>query len=175
MSVWKKYHKFFLVKTALFSILANNYFHIIWLISINIILNIWLIFKCIWKFSYGYWSSRYRQYTFFTILGGTGAGFGSLLMERLMIEYGKKSKLCFSVYPSPLVRVLCTKRIQRNVDLSFPKLRFFISVQILTYYKLLKQPLIWLFSLYRFQQLLLSLIMLFYSPIQLWNKSMLNS
>ena len=58
-------------------------------------------------------------------LGGTGAGFGSLLMERLMIEYGKKSKLCFSVYPSPLVRVLCTKRIQRNVDLSFPKLHFF--------------------------------------------------
>ena len=43
---------------------------------------------------------------FFTILGGTGAGFGSLLMERLMIEYGKKSKLCFSVYPSPLVRVV---------------------------------------------------------------------
>ena len=35
--------------------------------------------------------------------GGSGAGFGSLLMERLMIEYGKKSKLCFSVYPSPLV------------------------------------------------------------------------
>ena len=104
--------------------------------------------------------------TFLPFLGGTGAGFGSLLMERLMIEYGKKSKLCFSVYPSPLVRVLCTKRIQRNVDLSFPKLHFFILVQILT--------LIWLFSLYRFQQLLLSLIMLFYSPIQLWNKSMLN-
>ena len=37
--------------------------------------------------------------------GGTGAGFGSLLMERLMIEYGKKSKLCFSVYPSPLVNI----------------------------------------------------------------------
>ena len=38
MSVWKElYHKFFRVKTALFSIFANNYFHIIRLISINII------------------------------------------------------------------------------------------------------------------------------------------
>ena len=71
--------------------------------------------------------------TFLPFLGGTGAGFGSLLMERLMIEYGKKSKLCFSVYPSPLVRVLCTKRIQRNVDLSFPKLDFFIYFSQNTY------------------------------------------
>ena len=35
--------------------------------------------------------------------GGTGSGFASLLMERLSIEYGKKSKLGFSIYPSPLV------------------------------------------------------------------------
>ena len=43
MSVWKKkYHKFFRVKTALFSIFANNYFHIIRLISINIILYIFI-------------------------------------------------------------------------------------------------------------------------------------
>ena len=32
--------------------------------------------------------------------GGTGAGFGSLLLERLSVEYGKKSKLGFVVYPS---------------------------------------------------------------------------
>lgn len=35
--------------------------------------------------------------------GGTGSGFTSLLMERLSIEYGKRSKLCFSIYPAPQV------------------------------------------------------------------------
>ncbi|CAI5454039.1 unnamed protein product [Caenorhabditis angaria] len=35
--------------------------------------------------------------------GGTGSGFSSLLMERLSVEYGKKSKLEFSVYPAPQV------------------------------------------------------------------------
>ena len=35
--------------------------------------------------------------------GGTGSGFTSLLMERLSVDYGKKSKLEFSIYPSPLI------------------------------------------------------------------------
>ncbi|KAJ9589249.1 hypothetical protein L9F63_017548, partial [Diploptera punctata] len=36
--------------------------------------------------------------------GGTGAGFTSLLMERpLCFDYGKKSKLEFSIYPAPQV------------------------------------------------------------------------
>nr|KAG5713544.1 hypothetical protein BaRGS_024592 [Batillaria attramentaria] len=35
--------------------------------------------------------------------GGTGSGFTSLLMERLSVDYGKKSKLEFSVYPAPQV------------------------------------------------------------------------
>ena len=35
--------------------------------------------------------------------GGTGSGFGSLLMERLSIDYGKKAKLGFSIYPAPQV------------------------------------------------------------------------
>ncbi|NXF57465.1 TBA protein, partial [Ciccaba nigrolineata] len=35
--------------------------------------------------------------------GGTGSGFTSLLMERLSVEYSKKSKLEFSVYPAPRV------------------------------------------------------------------------
>ena len=35
--------------------------------------------------------------------GGTGSGFGSLLMERLSMENGKKAKLGFSIYPSPQV------------------------------------------------------------------------
>lgn len=35
--------------------------------------------------------------------GGTGSGFGSLLMENLATEFGKKSKLEFSIYPAPKV------------------------------------------------------------------------
>ncbi|KAB7507849.1 Tubulin alpha-3 chain [Armadillidium nasatum] len=35
--------------------------------------------------------------------GGTGSGFGSLLLEELSVEYPKKSKLCFSIYPAPQV------------------------------------------------------------------------
>lgn len=42
--------------------------------------------------------------------GGTGSGFTSLLMERLSVDYGKKSKLEFSIYPAPQVRVL-SKRL----------------------------------------------------------------
>ena len=38
--------------------------------------------------------------------GGTGSGFGSLLMERLSIDYGKKAKLCFSIYPAPQVDMI---------------------------------------------------------------------
>uniref|UniRef100_A0A4W5PF87 Tubulin alpha chain n=1 Tax=Hucho hucho TaxID=62062 RepID=A0A4W5PF87_9TELE len=35
--------------------------------------------------------------------GGTGSGFTSLLKERLSVDYGKKSKLEFAVYPAPQV------------------------------------------------------------------------
>ena len=35
--------------------------------------------------------------------GGTGSGFTSLLMDRLSIDYGKKSKLEFSIYPAPQI------------------------------------------------------------------------
>ncbi|XP_060562429.1 tubulin alpha-8 chain-like [Ruditapes philippinarum] len=35
--------------------------------------------------------------------GGTGSGFSSLLMERLSVDYGKKSKLEFAVYPAPQI------------------------------------------------------------------------
>jgi hypothetical protein len=36
--------------------------------------------------------------------GGTGSGFTSLLMERLSVDYGKRSKLEFSIYPAPQVQ-----------------------------------------------------------------------
>ncbi len=35
--------------------------------------------------------------------GGTGSGFASLLMERLSVDYGKKAKLDFCIYPAPQV------------------------------------------------------------------------
>jgi len=40
---------------------------------------------------------------FHSVGGGTGSGFGALLLERLSINYGKKSKLDFCIYPSPQV------------------------------------------------------------------------
>lgn len=47
---------------------------------------------------------------FSAVGGGTGSGLGSLLLERLSVEYGKKSKLGFTIYPSPQVSsvvILC--------------------------------------------------------------------
>lgn len=44
--------------------------------------------------------------------GGTGSGFTSLLMERLSVDYGKKSKLEFSVYPAPQVATVSTLTLQ---------------------------------------------------------------
>ena len=54
--------------------------------------------------------------------GGTGSGFTSLLMERLSVDYGKKSKLEFSIYPAPQVNLtltntqspLCPSVLQRH-------------------------------------------------------------
>ncbi len=50
--------------------------------------------------------------------GGTGSGFTSLLMERLSVDYGKKSKLEFAIYPAPQVRLLlsgCSIRIRIDI------------------------------------------------------------
>merc|ERR1712115_225633 len=57
--------------------------------------------------------------------GGTGSGFGSLLLERLSVDYGKKSKLGFAVYPSPQIAtavvepynsVLCAHAMMEHSD-----------------------------------------------------------
>ncbi|KAG7096750.1 Tubulin beta chain [Marasmius oreades] len=40
-------------------------------------------------------------FVFHSFGGGTGSGFGALLLERLSMDYGKKSKLEFCVYPAP--------------------------------------------------------------------------
>lgn len=42
-------------------------------------------------------------FLFHSFGGGTGSGFTSLLMEKLSNDYGKKSKLEFTVYPAPQV------------------------------------------------------------------------
>ena len=60
--------------------------------------------------------------------GGTGSGFSSLLMERLSVEYGKKSKLEFAIYPAPQVStavvepynsILTTHNTLEHSDCSF--------------------------------------------------------
>eukprot|EP00808_Paulinella_micropora_P029445 g14900.t1 len=38
---------------------------------------------------------------FHAVGGGTGSGLGALLLERLSVDYGKKSKFGFTVFPSP--------------------------------------------------------------------------
>ena len=45
--------------------------------------------------------------------GGTGSGFTSLLMERLSVDYGKKAKLEFCIYPAPQVGL--RKRLDYSV------------------------------------------------------------
>jgi len=45
-----------------------------------------------------------QGFTFFhSIGGGTGSGLGSLILEKLTTEYGKLSKLGFSLFPAPRV------------------------------------------------------------------------
>jgi hypothetical protein len=53
---------------------------------------------------------------FSAVGGGTGSGLGSLLLERLSVDYGKKSKLGFTIYPSPQV---CTSKNYREIIASF--------------------------------------------------------
>uniref|UniRef100_A0A3B3D2C0 Tubulin alpha chain n=1 Tax=Oryzias melastigma TaxID=30732 RepID=A0A3B3D2C0_ORYME len=65
--------------------------------------------------------------------GGTGSGFTSLLMERLSVDYGKKSKLEFAVYPTPQVStavvepynsILTTHTTLEHSDLNSNRERF---------------------------------------------------
>lgn len=57
--------------------------------------------------------------------GGTGSGLGSLLLERLSVDYGKKSKLGFTVYPSPQACWLLGSHGQ------FHSLRLFLILSLL--------------------------------------------
>lgn len=64
---------------------------------------------------------------FSSVGGGTGAGLGSLVAEKLSSDYSKRSKLGFNVYPSPDVStsvvepynsVLATHSLLEHVDLA---------------------------------------------------------
>lgn len=67
-------------------------------------------------------------FVFHSFGGGTGSGFGALLLERLSGDYGKKAKLEFTVYPAPQMSnsvvepynsVLTTHTTLEHVDCSF--------------------------------------------------------
>ncbi|MCO5587466.1 hypothetical protein L7F22_041415 [Adiantum nelumboides] len=48
--------------------------------------------------------TRLQGFLVFLAVGGrTGSDLGSLRLERLLVDYGKKSKLGFTMYPSPQV------------------------------------------------------------------------
>jgi tubulin alpha len=49
------------------------------------------------------WKKNVNYGNVWFVSGGTGSGFTSLLMERLSVDYGKKSKLEFAVYPAPQI------------------------------------------------------------------------
>ncbi len=60
--------------------------------------------------------------------GGTGSGLGSLLLERLSADYGKKSKLGFTIFPSPQVAtavvepynaIFCSHALLEHTDVEF--------------------------------------------------------
>ena len=64
---------------------------------------------------------------FNAVSGGTGSGLGSLLLERLSVDYGKKSKLGFTVYPSsqistavvePYNSILSTHSLLEHTDVA---------------------------------------------------------
>ncbi|KAH7286685.1 hypothetical protein KP509_32G018100 [Ceratopteris richardii] len=66
-------------------------------------------------------------FIFNAVGGGTGCGLGSLLLERLSVDYGKKSKLGFTIYPSPQVStavvepynsVLSTHSLLKHTDVT---------------------------------------------------------
>lgn len=75
-------------------------------------------------------------FVFHSFGGGTGSGFGALILERLSTDYGKKSKLEFSVYPAPTMAnsvvepynsVLTTHTTLEHSDCSFMvRLRVFV-------------------------------------------------
>jgi hypothetical protein len=55
-------------------------------------------------------------FIFHSFDGGTGTGFGALLLERLSADYGKKSELEFCVYPRTSIIELRRRALQLGFD-----------------------------------------------------------
>merc|ERR1712187_439940 len=60
-------------------------------------------------------------------MGGTGSGLGCLMLERLSVDYGKKSKLSFTVWACPQIAtavvepyntVLCVHSLLEHTDVT---------------------------------------------------------
>ena len=66
---------------------------------------------------------------FSSVGGGTGSGLGSLLLERLSVDYGNKSKLGFTIYPSPQVSTTVVEPY--NYVLSTPSLLDHTDIDII--------------------------------------------
>jgi tubulin alpha len=67
-------------------------------------------------------------FLFHSVGGGTGSGFGALLLDRLSVDFGKKPKLDFCIYPSPRIStsvvepynsILSTHSLLEHTDVSF--------------------------------------------------------
>ena len=71
--------------------------------------------------------------------GGTGSGLGCLMLERLSVDYGKKSKISFTVWCCPQVAtavvepyntVLCVHSLLEHTDVTIMQLGFKQSVRL---------------------------------------------
>lgn len=70
---------------------------------------------------------QFRNELYYKI-GGTGSGFTSLLMERLSVDYGKKSKIEFAICGAPRISsiivepynsILTTHKSFEDIDCTF--------------------------------------------------------
>ena len=53
--------------------------------------------------------------------GGTGSGLGCLLLERLSVDYGKKSKISFTVWSCPQISSACVDQLTIQIRLEEQK------------------------------------------------------
>lgn len=60
--------------------------------------------------------------------GGTGSGLASMILERLHVDYGKKTKVEFAMYPcvqlssstvEPYNSVMCSHKMMEHSDVAF--------------------------------------------------------
>ncbi|KAH3779279.1 hypothetical protein DPMN_157080 [Dreissena polymorpha] len=80
----------------------NQVQHIVFVSEVTIIYAIFCKIMCI-LFQADQSTGLQGFLIFHSIGGGTGSWFAFLLMERLLMDYGKNSKLKFAIYPAPQV------------------------------------------------------------------------